>query len=149
LLSLPKAKLANVISMPLSSSRQTLVFHFEEIQGFNEKQQQQQHLNVPNLTGLRARTMKVYSMYSRRTLAQVRDTLEEMGVTHYVLEDSWCTRKTREGCQMPQIWDIEEPENMVTACLLCIVVDCDTFFICFFFYRPYDVMCSVKGQQSS
>nr|CAB3239890.1 probable C-mannosyltransferase DPY19L1 [Phallusia mammillata] len=62
--------------------------------------------------GLRARTMKVYSMYSRRSVEQVRDTMEEMGVNYFVLEDSWCTRKTKEGCQMPQIWDIEEPENM-------------------------------------
>ncbi|XP_002131981.2 protein C-mannosyl-transferase DPY19L1 [Ciona intestinalis] len=62
--------------------------------------------------GLRERTMKVYSMYSRRTLEQVRDTVEAMGVDYYVLEDSWCVRKTRDGCQMPEIWDIEEPENM-------------------------------------
>ncbi|XP_076806405.1 protein C-mannosyl-transferase DPY19L1-like [Clavelina lepadiformis] len=61
--------------------------------------------------GLRERTMRVYSMYSRRSLEQVRDTVEAMGVDFYILEDSWCTRKTREGCQMPQIWDIEEPEN--------------------------------------
>ena len=64
--------------------------------------------------GLRARTMKVYSMYSRRTLEQVRNTVEDMGVDYYILEDSWCTRKTRDGCQMPEIWDIEEPENRVS-----------------------------------
>ena len=63
--------------------------------------------------GLRARTMKVYSMYSRRSLERVRDTVEEMGVDYFILEDSWCTRKTRDGCQMPEIWDIEEPENKV------------------------------------
>jgi len=34
-----------------------------------------------------------------------------MGITHFVLEDSWCTRKTRDGCQMPEIWDIEQPWN--------------------------------------
>uniref|UniRef100_H2ZHL2 C-mannosyltransferase DPY19L1 n=1 Tax=Ciona savignyi TaxID=51511 RepID=H2ZHL2_CIOSA len=61
--------------------------------------------------GLRERTMKVYSMYSRRTLEEVRDTVEAMGVDYYVLEDSWCVRKTRDGCQMPEIWDIEEPEK--------------------------------------
>jgi len=68
--------------------------------------------------GLRARTMKVYSMYSRQELSEVRDTLEGMKVDYYILENSWCVRKTREGCQMPQIWDIEQPEykDRIPAC---------------------------------
>jgi len=61
--------------------------------------------------GLRERTMKVYSMYSRQELGEVRDTFLQMGITHFVLEDSWCIRKTRDGCQMPEIWDIEQPWN--------------------------------------
>jgi len=60
--------------------------------------------------GLRERTKQVYSMYSRKTLEQVRDIVQDMGVTHYVLENSWCVRKTRDGCQMPEIFDIEEPQ---------------------------------------
>jgi len=60
--------------------------------------------------GLRERTKQVYSMYSRKTLEQVRDIVQDMGVTHYILENSWCVRKTRDGCQMPEIFDIEEPE---------------------------------------
>ena len=58
--------------------------------------------------------MKVYSMYGRKSLEQVRDIIEDMGVTHYVLENSWCVRKTRDGCQMPEIWDIEEPDLAVS-----------------------------------
>ena len=58
--------------------------------------------------------MKVYSMYSRQELSEVRDTLEGMKVDYYILENSWCVRKTREGCQMPQIWDIEQPEYKVS-----------------------------------
>lgn len=58
--------------------------------------------------GLRERTKKVYSMYSRKPLAGVHKTIRDMGVTHYVLENSWCVRKTRDGCQMPEIWDLED-----------------------------------------
>ena len=53
-------------------------------------------------------------MYSRKTLEQVRDIVQDMGVTHYVLENSWCVRKTRDGCQMPEIFDIEEPQLAVS-----------------------------------
>lgn len=60
--------------------------------------------------GLRERTKKVYSMYGRRPLSTVHKTITDMGVTHYVLENSWCVRKTRDGCQMPEIWDIEDVE---------------------------------------
>ncbi|XP_039251491.2 protein C-mannosyl-transferase DPY19L1-like [Styela clava] len=60
--------------------------------------------------GLRERTKKVYSMYSRRPLSVVHQTITDMGVTHFVLEDSWCVRKTRDGCQMPEIWDLEDVE---------------------------------------
>lgn len=60
--------------------------------------------------GLRERTKKVYSMYGRRPLSTVHKTITDMGVTHYVLENSWCVRKTRDGCQMPEIWDLEDIE---------------------------------------
>lgn len=62
--------------------------------------------------GLRERTKLVYSMYSRMPGETVKRNLMKLKVDYFVLEDSWCTRRTRPGCSMPEIWDIEDPENM-------------------------------------
>ncbi|XP_074509068.1 dpy-19-like 1, like [Sebastes fasciatus] len=62
--------------------------------------------------GLRERTKLVYSMYSRMSGETVKGNLMTLGVDFFVLEDSWCTRRTRPGCSMPEIWDIEDPENV-------------------------------------
>ncbi|XP_078454476.1 protein C-mannosyl-transferase DPY19L1 isoform X1 [Lampetra planeri] len=61
--------------------------------------------------GLRARTKKVYSVYSRKGAAEVKGILQEMDVDYLVLEDSWCTRRTKPGCSLPEIWDLIDPEN--------------------------------------
>ncbi|KAM7421533.1 hypothetical protein PAMA_015599 [Pampus argenteus] len=62
--------------------------------------------------GLRERTKLVYSMYSRMSGETVKRNLVKLGVDFFVLEDSWCTRRTRPGCSMPEIWDIEDPQNV-------------------------------------
>ncbi|XP_039973604.1 dpy-19-like 1, like [Xiphias gladius] len=61
--------------------------------------------------GLRERTKLVYSMYSRMSGETVKRNLMKLGVDFFVLEDSWCTRRTRPGCSMPEIWDIEDSQN--------------------------------------
>uniref|UniRef100_A0A3Q3QDP6 Dpy-19-like 1, like (H. sapiens) n=1 Tax=Monopterus albus TaxID=43700 RepID=A0A3Q3QDP6_MONAL len=61
--------------------------------------------------GLRSRTKLVYSMYSRMSGETVKRNLMKLGVDFFILEDSWCTRRTRPGCSMPEIWDIEDPQN--------------------------------------
>ncbi|XP_057689573.1 dpy-19-like 1, like [Corythoichthys intestinalis] len=61
--------------------------------------------------GLRERTKLVYSMYSRMSADTVKSNLNKLGVDFFVLEDSWCTRRTRPGCSMPEIWDVEDPQN--------------------------------------
>uniref|UniRef100_H3C9M8 Dpy-19-like 1, like (H. sapiens) n=1 Tax=Tetraodon nigroviridis TaxID=99883 RepID=H3C9M8_TETNG len=61
--------------------------------------------------GLRERTKLVYSMYSRMSGETVKRNLMKLGVDFFVLEDSWCTRRTRPGCSMPEIWDVEDPQN--------------------------------------
>ncbi|KAG7258396.1 hypothetical protein CRUP_001560 [Coryphaenoides rupestris] len=61
--------------------------------------------------GLRERTKMVYSMYSRMSGETVKSNLMQLGVQYFVLEDSWCTRRTRPGCSMPEIWDVEDPQN--------------------------------------
>uniref|UniRef100_A0A3Q2XK17 Dpy-19-like 1, like (H. sapiens) n=1 Tax=Hippocampus comes TaxID=109280 RepID=A0A3Q2XK17_HIPCM len=44
--------------------------------------------------GLRERTKLVYSMYSRMSAETVKSNLNKLGVDFFVLEDSWCTRRT-------------------------------------------------------
>ncbi|XP_038246045.1 probable C-mannosyltransferase DPY19L1 isoform X1 [Dermochelys coriacea] len=61
--------------------------------------------------GLRARTKIVYSMYSRKPAKEVKKDLLKLGVNYYILEESWCIRRTKPGCSMPEIWDVEEPAN--------------------------------------
>ncbi|XP_034265280.1 probable C-mannosyltransferase DPY19L1 isoform X2 [Pantherophis guttatus] len=61
--------------------------------------------------GLRARTKIIYSMYSRKSAKEVKRELLKMGVNYYILEDSWCLRRTKPGCSMPEIWDIEDLTN--------------------------------------
>ncbi|XP_043921026.1 probable C-mannosyltransferase DPY19L1 [Protopterus annectens] len=61
--------------------------------------------------GLRARTKIVYSMYSRKPVEEVKQGLLNLSVNYFILEDSWCTRRTRPGCSMPEIWDVEDPKH--------------------------------------
>lgn len=43
----------------------------------------------------RERTKLVYSMYSRMSGETVKMNLLKLGVDYFILEDSWCTRRTR------------------------------------------------------
>uniref|UniRef100_UPI00398EDB75 dpy-19-like 1, like isoform X2 n=1 Tax=Pristiophorus japonicus TaxID=55135 RepID=UPI00398EDB75 len=61
--------------------------------------------------GLRERTKQVYAMYSRKSAEEVKNGLLRLGVDYFIFEDSWCLRKTRPGCSMPEIWDVEDVQN--------------------------------------
>uniref|UniRef100_A0A8C6QCA6 Dpy-19 like C-mannosyltransferase 1 n=1 Tax=Nannospalax galili TaxID=1026970 RepID=A0A8C6QCA6_NANGA len=61
--------------------------------------------------GLRARTKIVYSMYSRKAAEEVKRELMKLKVNYYILEESWCIRRSKPGCSMPEIWDVEDPAN--------------------------------------
>nr|XP_060637607.1 probable C-mannosyltransferase DPY19L1 [Anolis sagrei ordinatus] len=62
--------------------------------------------------GLRARTKIVYSMYSRKPAKDVKRELVKMGVNYYILEESWCLKRPKPGCSMPEIWDVEDFSNI-------------------------------------
>uniref|UniRef100_A0AAY4A0Q3 Dpy-19-like 1, like (H. sapiens) n=1 Tax=Denticeps clupeoides TaxID=299321 RepID=A0AAY4A0Q3_9TELE len=61
--------------------------------------------------GLRERTKMVYAMYSRKPAEVVKRNLQNLQVDFFILEDSWCTRRSRPGCSMPEIWDLGDQEN--------------------------------------
>eukprot|EP00794_Sanderia_malayensis_P003469 gene3469-3966_t len=61
--------------------------------------------------GLRERTRKIYQIYSRQLCNHVHRALKELRVTHMILEDSWCVKRYKPGCSLPEIWDIEDPAN--------------------------------------
>nr|XP_047136103.1 probable C-mannosyltransferase DPY19L1 [Hydra vulgaris] len=62
--------------------------------------------------GLRERTKRVYQMYSRKKPSYYHKEMIDMGVTYVILETSWCNRRQREGCGLPEVWDNEDFENL-------------------------------------
>ncbi|XP_010638774.1 probable C-mannosyltransferase DPY19L2 isoform X2 [Fukomys damarensis] len=66
---------------------------------------------------LRARTKIVYSVYSRKSAKEVRDKLLALHVNYYVLEEAWCIWRTKPGCSMLEIWDLEDPSNSANPSL--------------------------------
>ncbi|XP_003788627.1 probable C-mannosyltransferase DPY19L2 isoform X2 [Otolemur garnettii] len=71
---------------------------------------------------LRARTKIVYSIYSRKSAQEVRDKLVELHVNYYVLEEAWCVVRTKPGCSMLEIWDVEDPSNAANPPLCSILL---------------------------
>ncbi|XP_006269164.1 probable C-mannosyltransferase DPY19L1 isoform X1 [Alligator mississippiensis] len=95
--------------------------------------------------GLRARTKIVYSMYSRKPAKEVKEGLLKLGVNYYVLEESWCIRRAKPGCSMPEIWDVEDPVN-VGKIPLCNMMSKDPrpYFITVFHNSIYRVLKIIK-----
>ncbi|XP_040288842.1 probable C-mannosyltransferase DPY19L1 isoform X3 [Bufo bufo] len=91
--------------------------------------------------GLRARTKMVYSMYSRKPAKEVKKLLIDMGVQYFILEDAWCTRRTKTGCTMSEIWDIENPSN-VGKTPLCSILSKESLphFVTLFQNNVYKVL---------
>ncbi|KAM9308244.1 protein C-mannosyl-transferase DPY19L1 [Gastrophryne carolinensis] len=91
--------------------------------------------------GLRERTKQVYSMYSRKPAKEVKKILMEMGVQYFILEDGWCTRRTRTGCSMSEIWDVEDPSNAGKT-PLCTILAKDSLphFVTVFENNAYKVL---------
>ena len=77
--------------------------------------------------GIRARTKKVYTVFSRRSKDEVHRALSSLQVEYLVLHAGWCLSTERNGCALTevmmiqkyfsqinncnQVWDAEEPEH--------------------------------------
>ncbi|XP_078198321.1 putative C-mannosyltransferase DPY19L2 isoform X4 [Callithrix jacchus] len=100
-------------------------------------------VNHPHYEGadLRARTKIVYSTYSRKSAKEVRDKLLELHVNYYVLEEAWCSVKTKPGCSMLEIWDVEEPTKAANPPLCSVLLnDARPYFTTVFQNSVYRVL---------
>uniref|UniRef100_A0A2K5TL41 Dpy-19 like 2 n=1 Tax=Macaca fascicularis TaxID=9541 RepID=A0A2K5TL41_MACFA len=90
---------------------------------------------------LRARTKIVYSTYSRKSAKEVRDKLSELHVNYYVLEEAWCVVRTKPGCSMLEIWDVEDPSNAANPPLCSVLLkDARPYFTTVFQNSVYRVL---------
>ncbi|XP_003930783.1 putative C-mannosyltransferase DPY19L2 isoform X3 [Saimiri boliviensis] len=90
---------------------------------------------------LRARTKIVYSTYSRKSAKEVRDKLLELHVNYYVLEEAWCIARTKPGCSMLEIWDVEDPTNAANPPLCSVLLnDARPYFTTVFQNSVYRVL---------
>ena len=60
--------------------------------------------------GIRERTKKVYTVFSRRTKEEVHRSLVSLKVEYLVLHAGWCLSTERNGCALTEVWDQEEPQ---------------------------------------
>ncbi|XP_023569136.1 probable C-mannosyltransferase DPY19L2 [Octodon degus] len=90
---------------------------------------------------LRARTKIVYSVYSRKSAKEVRNQLLALHVNYYVLEEAWCIWRTRPGCSMLEIWDLEDPSNSANPSLCSTLLrDASPYFTTVFRNALYRVL---------
>uniref|UniRef100_A0A1I7URB1 C-mannosyltransferase DPY19L1 n=1 Tax=Caenorhabditis tropicalis TaxID=1561998 RepID=A0A1I7URB1_9PELO len=62
--------------------------------------------------GIRERTLKVYSMFSKKPVAEVHKTMKKMGVNYFVFQLMNCSNdERRPECVYRGMWDEEDPKN--------------------------------------
>lgn len=62
---------------------------------------------------LRARTLQVYSMFSKKPLGEVHKMLKDMGANYFIYQSGWCApHPTRPECSYRSMWDLEDPSNI-------------------------------------
>ncbi|KAM6958843.1 dpy-19-like 1, like [Aplochiton taeniatus] len=89
----------------------------------------------------RERTKLVHTVYSRKSEQEVQKNLMDLQADYFVLEDSWCNLRHRQGCSMPEIWDVEDEENRgnVPVCAR-LSADPSPYFTTVFQNRVYKVL---------
>ncbi|KAF8357545.1 dpy-19 [Pristionchus pacificus] len=61
--------------------------------------------------GIRERTLKVYSMFSKKPITEVYDGLKKMGVNYVVIQPFNCDHHPRKECSYRSMWDLHDPQN--------------------------------------
>ncbi|XP_045565163.1 probable C-mannosyltransferase DPY19L1 [Salmo salar] len=87
------------------------------------------------------RTNLVYTFYSCKPAKEVKRNLMQLQADYFILEDSWCNRRSRPGCSMPEIWDVEDQENRgkLPLCTL-LSIDSQPYFTTMFENKFYKVL---------
>ncbi|MFH4978317.1 hypothetical protein AB6A40_005026 [Gnathostoma spinigerum] len=63
--------------------------------------------------GLRARTLTVYSLFSKKPLEEVYSSLKKMGIQYYVYQQAWCSQNNpKPECTYRSMWDLQDPANV-------------------------------------
>uniref|UniRef100_A0A0N5A8E4 C-mannosyltransferase dpy-19 n=1 Tax=Syphacia muris TaxID=451379 RepID=A0A0N5A8E4_9BILA len=61
---------------------------------------------------LRERTLKVYSLFSKKPIQEVYQALKDMGVNYFVYQNGWCMpHPQKPECSYRSMWDLEDPKN--------------------------------------
>jgi len=59
--------------------------------------------------GIRDRTKKVYTVFSRMSKEEVHRNLASLKVEYLILHAGWCLSVERNGCALTEVWDQEDP----------------------------------------
>ncbi|XP_018495775.1 probable C-mannosyltransferase DPY19L1 [Galendromus occidentalis] len=60
---------------------------------------------------LRNKTKSVYTLLSRKPLAEVHQNLKNLQARFVIIPRAWCLGKFRNGCSLTEIWDELDPDN--------------------------------------
>ena len=61
--------------------------------------------------GLRDRTMKVYTVASRKPMPEIHGTIAAMSIDYVIIDNLWCTGSSSRGCTTSGIWDVVDEAN--------------------------------------
>ncbi|ESO05865.1 hypothetical protein HELRODRAFT_105874 [Helobdella robusta] len=90
--------------------------------------------------GLRNRTRMVYTVFSRKSSELMYRIFTEMKVQYFIVEEQWCLRRSKPGCGMTDIWDMEDRDNLAFE-PLCkrLYDDPSPYFVKVFKNNVYDI----------
>ena len=61
--------------------------------------------------GLRDRTMRVYTVASRKPMSEIHTEIASMSVDYVIIDNLWCTGSSSRGCTTYGIWDVVDEVN--------------------------------------
>ena len=69
-------------------------------------------------SGIRARTKKVYTVFSRRSKDEVHRALSSLQVEYLVLHAGWCLSTERNGCALTEVMIIQKYFSKINNCIV-------------------------------